>query len=465
MAQVSVAAIEPDSDVIYIRDKIGTLRVTTLLNLGDSPIATLTISPDLVPSLATTTLTNAKGHPAITQIWTVMPLSHIATPPPSTETGSNEVPIATISRPPVPPETYTMVYYIGPGQYFIGMFLPTIITNLIAMFVRIISTNANYFQPWHSLTHRMPGGWRSIFRSVRSVSSREANTAKNCAWVLSASPHVSGASIVILALMAFTLVLLLGTLRKCICTLASLSLSKEVQQLVVGTETPLRNQRRDLLTQNFELRQFQLTTRKTEYGIVTLDEPNEVQVVPPANKPKTGASSKRQPSTKPFTLGYLRKLFLLFMARGVLVLVLYYSQTLSDTAFKRFINSNSFGVRFLITSLGIVICFLWSSLLILLASRLQSAFWPLISIWISVGILSFTIIVIVTSFFIKWPYITAHPRSIAGAIYYISDSPMLERFDGLSILKRKERDQRVMKLDLLVRMGINTSDRKGCMPL
>ncbi len=87
------------------------------------------------------------------------------------------------------------------------------------------------------------------------------------------------------------------------------------------------------------------------------------------------------------------------------------------------------------------------------------------------------IIVIVASFFIKWPYMTADSRSIAGAIYYISDSPILERFDGLSILKRKERDQRVMKLDLLyefkersnysgrVRMGINTSDRKDFMLL
>lgn len=423
MAQVSVAAFEPDGDIIYNGDKIGTLRVTTLLNSGGSPIVTLTISPDLVPTLAITTLTDAEGHPTATQLSTIMVTVSL-----STETSSNEVPTATISTPPVPPETYTIVYCIGPRQYFIGMFLLTIITSLIAIFVRIISTNANYFQPWHSFTYLhgasgydslflQPGGWRFIFRSVRSVSSgevvpflanlllilsavliplsaeaisldlrggcvNEANTAKNCAWVRSASPHASGASIVILVLMAFTLLLLLGILRKwhlgvytnprSICTLASLSLNKEVQQLVAETETPLRDQRRDLLGRKiFKLRHFQQTNGKTEYGIIMLDEPNEVQsrrahgsdnrVVPPANKPKTGASSKRQPSAKPFTLGYPRRLSLLFMICGVLVLVLYYSQTSGDTLFERFIDSDSFGVRFLFTSFGVVISFLRSS--------------------------------------------------------------------------------------------------------
>ncbi|KAF2971841.1 hypothetical protein GQX73_g1757 [Xylaria multiplex] len=422
MAQISVATIEPDGDIVYIGDKIGTLRVTTFLNSGDSPIATLTISPDLIPSLTTTILTGAEGHPTATQIWTVM-----VTSSPSTEI-SNEVPTATISTPPVPPETYTIVYYIGPGQYFIGMFLPITITSLIAIFVRIISTNVNYFQPWHSLTHHhgasdrdslflQPSGWRSIFRSLRSLSSgevvpflanlllilsavliplsseaisldlrgecaNEVNTAKNCAWVLSASPFASGACIVILVLMAFKLVLLLVILRKwhlgvytnprSICALASLSLNKEVQQLVAGTEAPLRDQHHDLIGRKiFVLRHFQLAAGKTEYGIVALDEPNEVQsrhahgsdnrVIPLANRPSASASSKRQPSAKPFTLGYIRRLSLLFIISGVLVLVLYYSQNSSDTAFERFIDSDSFGLRFLFTSFGVVISFLWSS--------------------------------------------------------------------------------------------------------
>ncbi|KAI3329781.1 hypothetical protein F4824DRAFT_492712 [Ustulina deusta] len=433
----------------------------------------------------------------------------MVTPSPSTETGSNEVPTATISSPPVPPETYTIVYYIGPGQYFIGMFLPTIITSLIAIFVRIISTNANYFQPWHSFTYLhgassydslflQPGGWRSFFRSVRSVSSgevvpflanlllilsavliplsaeaisldlrggcvNEANTAKNCAWVLSASPHASGASVVILVLMAFTLVLLLGILRKwhlgvytnprSICTLASLSLNKEVQQLVAKTETPLRNQRRDLLERKFfKLRHFQQTNGKTEYGIIMLDEPNEIKsrhahgsdnrVVPPANKPKTGTSSKKQPSTKPFTLGYLQRLSLLFIICGVLVL--------------RFINSDSFGVQFLFTSFSVIISFLWSSFFdsnkssanrsILLAPPTN----PFSGLWYAARarcpyLADICLASVFSKFlgiFLSNLYITADPKSIARVIYYISDSPMLERFDRLSILKRKKEIRR-----------------------
>ncbi|KAI0439482.1 hypothetical protein F4803DRAFT_554013 [Xylaria telfairii] len=599
-SQASVVPIEPEGYIIYyIGDKISTLIATTSVNSGNPPIATLTISPDLVPSLGKGTKTDTKGHPTGTQIWTTMVM-----PSPSMEIGSNGVPTATILSTPDPPETYTIVYYIGPGQYFIGMFLPTITTSLIAIFVRIISINVEYFQPWHSLARRhgafgrdslffQPGDWRSIFRSVRSVSSGEvvpflanlllvlsavliplsaeaisldlrggcankANTAKNCAWVLSTSSYASGASIVILVLLTFTLALLLGILRKwhlgvytdprSICTLASLSLNKEVQQLVARTETSFRDP--SLLgCQNFELGYFQLKTGKTEYGIITPDEPNEVRqahgsdkmVVPPANKSKTGASSKGQPSTKPFTLSYPLRLSLILMTSGVLVLVLYYSQTSFDTAFERFMDSDSFGVRFLFTSFGVAISFLWSSFFNsvaaispyeLLASRPQSANRSIllapptnpfsglqyaartrrpylvavclgsvfseflgiflsnipfqvtqtflvyqISIWMSVGILSFMVIIIVASFFIKWPYMIVDPRSIAGAIYYISDSPMLERFDGLSILKRKERDEIVMKLDLLyefkeksnhsdrVRMGINTSNRKGSIPL
>jgi hypothetical protein len=99
-----------------------------------------------------------------------------------------------------------------------------------------------------------------------------------------------------------------------------------------------------------------------------------------------------------------------------------------------------------------------------------------ISIWTAVGILSFMVLVIFISFFIKWPYMPVNPSTIAGAMYYLCDSPMLDKFEGLSTLKRKERDHKVKELTLLyefsetkgtpgrVGMGVNTFDRNGLIP-
>jgi hypothetical protein len=72
-----------------------------------------------------------------------------------------------------------------------------------------------------------------------------------------------------------------------------------------------------------------------------------------------------------------------------------------------------------------------------------------ISLWTAVGILSFMVLVILGSFFVKWPSMPVDPSTIAGAMYYISDLSTLDRFEELSMLKRMERDNRVRKMGLL----------------
>lgn len=63
----------------------------------------------------------------------------------------------------------------------------------------------------------------------------------------------------------------------------------------------------------------------------------------------------------PFMLGYTgRLLFLAFLA-GLLALILYYNNTGDDTAFERFMDSQSFGTIFLFTSVGTILSQFWSS--------------------------------------------------------------------------------------------------------
>jgi hypothetical protein len=58
--------------------------------------------------------------------------------------------------------------------------------------------------------------------------------------------------------------------------------------------------------------------------------------------------------------------------------------------------------------------------------------------WIVVSILAFMILVLLWSFFIKWPYLPADPSTIAGNMYYVCDSAVLKDFEGLSEMKEKE---------------------------
>lgn len=422
--QVSVFATKAGGGFGRVEDKIITLGVTTLTDAMGSPVATLTMLPNPVPSLATITLTDVGGRPTATQVWTVL-----ITPSLSVETDSRGNPTATITSYPIPPTTHTVVYYISPGQYFVGKFLPTAIASFIAILVRTLSTNAKIFQPWHALTHDrgafgrdsiclQTGGWQSIVMSVRSLSSGEAvvflanilllssavlvpisaeaialdlrgngckkgaSTAKGCAWVLSASAPASKATIALLVLMSVTVILLIVLLRmwrlgvytnpRSICTIASLLLNQEARQLVAGTKMSLSEQDKNFVKDsNFKLGHFQHINGRREYGIIALDDLNGAEfrdqhksrseTVPVNSRLENNGPSKSQHYVPFFMLRCLGRLVLLFTVCSVLVLVLYYSQTGGDTAFERFLDSDSFGVRFLFTSFGVVISFFWSS--------------------------------------------------------------------------------------------------------
>ncbi|KAI0539354.1 hypothetical protein GGR58DRAFT_524655 [Xylaria digitata] len=316
--------------------RIGTRTVTILDTSTTVEIVTITVTPSLSAE------TGSLGNPTTTAIGYLSPSVH------------------------------TAVYIIDGGHYFMGAFLPTLVASILAVAVAILDTNAKSFQSWHALTHERgasgrdslcleTSGWSSpvmglcslvsgqaviFLTSLLSLSSAVlipvsanavtldlrgdgcevgASSASNCVYVLSVSPIGSRASIGILAIVSLAtmfLVIMVGRWRLGVytnpwsmCALASLAVNSNVRQLILDatTGTDMKQAKSRLEHQEFKLDYFH--SDKSTWS----------------------------------------------MGSGTLILVLYYAQTGGDTAFERFIDSDSFGVRILFSSLGVIINLFWSS--------------------------------------------------------------------------------------------------------
>lgn len=71
----------------------------------------------------------------------------------------------------------------------------------------------------------------------------------------------------------------------------------------------------------------------------------------------------------------------------------------------------------------------------------------------SIAILGFMILVVAGSFLIKWPHMPVDPRTIAGALFYVCDSWMLESLEGLASADKEERDQALKRMSLQYSFG------------
>ncbi|KAI1294489.1 hypothetical protein F5Y03DRAFT_314772 [Xylaria venustula] len=549
-----------------------TLGATTITDTNGSPVTTSTRAVPSFSSLQTSTLTDSTGHVTATQVVTV-----VATPSTTVKTDSAGNPTATILTYPIVPDSsaHTSVYSIDGGHYFMGTFLPTLIASIIGIAVRILETNALSFQPWHALTHErgasgrdslclQTGGWRSWAMGLRSLLGGQAvvflasllslssallvpvsagaitldlrgdgckyggSSASNCAYVLSVAPTVSKATIGILAAMSLTTIFLIVMIARwrlgvysnpwSMCTLASLSAHPDVRRLVLDAAHS-KQARTQLKNQDFKLDYFRGAKGQLEYGIVALDRfrgtglSSIYEKVPLTGNNEDNDVSGRRHGPPFFMLGIIGRLCSLFLLSGVLVLVLYYANTGGDTAFENFIDSDSFGVQFLFTGLGVLISLFWFSFFgavavmnsyqvlaespreagqsILLAPptnafsglwhavRTRRVFFGVVSLasilseslgiflgnvrfqvtqtlfifqlctWTAVGIMSFMVLILLASFFIKWPDMPVEPSTIAGALYYVCDTSVVDRFEGLSTLDKKERDRAVTNMALL----------------
>ncbi|GAB1319462.1 hypothetical protein MFIFM68171_09672 [Madurella fahalii] len=216
-------------------------------------------------------------------------------------------------------------------------------------------------------------------------------------------------------------------------------------------------------------------------------------------------------------LSYTGRIAFLLSLTGIMVLILYYNNTGGDTAFERFMSTQNFGVRSLFTLVGVSVTFFWSSffsslavlspyqllsyspqppqrsitltpplnafsgvwsavkrrhlfLAIVAFTAILSEFMPIllsnvpfrvtqtwiasrVCNWLAVGILSIMWLVVAGSFFVSWPHMPVDPSTIAGAIYYVCDSWMLWGMEGLSTLRKEERDRKVADLGLKYEFG------------
>lgn len=319
--------------VVPVTPTYVTAVVTTLTDSRGVPTYTATSTPSAFSTEQTMVLTNSLGQPTATQVTSVL-----ATPVVTILTDRSGVPTATVTSYPIKPTPTAVVtaIYISNGQYFIGFFLPTLLSILMAIPIRILDLNAKLFQPWHELTHahgatgreslcRETRGWPSVVTSVRSLFggqvlvflttillicsallvplSAEAVTfrlqgstgiscasgamsGRGCAFVLSVFSRPARAALGLLAFMAVTLLFTVGVLIRwqtgvatnpwSIAGVAGLARSRELRHLFASVPSNARNPGRilkeTLEDRRFELGWFSNDRGAPEYGIVLYDE-------------------------------------------------------------------------------------------------------------------------------------------------------------------------------------------------
>ncbi|KAI2616253.1 hypothetical protein GGR54DRAFT_649523 [Hypoxylon sp. NC1633] len=617
---VTVSEAAPQTPTV-VTPTFVTPEVTVLTDSEGVATTTSTNIPEPVSTPLTTTLTDSQGKPTATQETHVL-----VTPSITVQTDLNGQPTATATfYPVVPPDpnpksdndddndnsdgnVVVKEYTLSYGQYFIGMFLPTLLAIIIAIPVRILDLNAKILQPWHELTDERgsPGraslcldtsGWQSVVASWRSLLGGQAlvfltsalalaaallipvsaeavafdlrgvgcvqggGSGRNCAYVLSVFDQAAKATLALLAVMGVAVVMIIVVLVRwesgvstnpwSICGTASLALNSDVRRLFTSLPAGVDAGRmpKGLLESVLEERWFRLgyfygPNGTVEYGIMLGDGNGggyTGQVGGEVKEPQDhhAAPTKAKHHLPFLMLGWVGRSVLLFVLCSLLSLILYYNNTGGDTPFERFMDSESFGVRFLFTGVGVIISFFWASFFssiavlspyqllssspqharrsILLAppTNAFSGLWSsmrrrhfflgvvaLISIlsefltiflsnipfrvtqtflahqvctWAAVGILCVMVLVVVGSFFVMWPHMPVDPSTIAGAMYYVCDSWMLSRLEGLSTSRRRDRDWLVNEMGLryefgeirgasgIVRIGVDASSSSGAL--
>ncbi|CAN8098525.1 unnamed protein product [Discula destructiva] len=244
-----------------------------------------------------------------------------------------------------------------------------------------------------------------------------------------------------------------------------------------------------------------------DYGVTVVG--NVVKTVPKDRESRVKGSfapiGLKKPQHPFLLLTWWARCVMLFIFAAITVILVYYENTSGETGFEMFMDSQSFGVKFFFTALGVILGYsmetvfrcvavmspyvklsqaarhsgqsilcspptnafygMWSayrqrhlylgflSFTTLLAelclpvtlshvpfSAVETYMTQFVSTYLSVAILGLMMISILASFFIKWPHMPVDPRTIAGAMYYVCDSWMLGALEGMSTLRKEDRD-------------------------
>ncbi|KAB5557841.1 hypothetical protein GE09DRAFT_88575 [Coniochaeta sp. 2T2.1] len=223
------------------------------------------------------------------------------------------------------------------------------------------------------------------------------------------------------------------------------------------------------------------------------------------------------PAVPLYLLTLQGRIFLLLCFTAVLVLLLGYENSWGTSNFERFMNDQGFGVRFLFTALGVALGFSMSAFFrsvavlspylmmsqralpaqtcilvspasntfsgvysafrqrhlylgVVAATSLLADFLPVTlshvpfsvletheaqytCAYLSIAILVMMILVVAGSLAVRWPHMPADPRTIAGALYYLCDSGILDSFSGLAAAEPRDRNWMVKSMCVQYRFG------------
>ncbi|KAM0431072.1 hypothetical protein ACHAPT_005710 [Fusarium lateritium] len=464
-------------------------------------------------------------------------------------------------------KTVVTVYGLDAGKYFVGKFLPAMLAVMLSIPARVIDLNAQQYQPFYAL-NRPNGalgpqsmnlhfsGWTGFLQpfnvlaqghpvpfismlivwcsallaptAVEAIGFKmhgqcRINAYEGCAPALGVSPQPTH---ILLALLAFTIVLLcclLFFLRNwdtglyanpwSVAGIASLASNRDIRP----KQASERKIAKEMAEKRYGFGLFENRMGQTEYGIVLYDDAGEhlhdEGAASDSNSldSHTAVGAKKRRRNPFMVLGLAWRLVFLVFLLGLMTFLLYYHLTLDRlSSFRAFMNSQTFGVRFLFAAFGVIISFTWTaffnsiamimpyhvmsrgpqtasdSVLLTRPTNGVSGFWsatkhgqlfpaivalmnilsefmPIllsnipyslsqvriahdICTMLSVGILSAMALTIIFSFVVRWPDMPVDPRSVAGAMYYVSESVLVDHFSGMASMDNKERERRIREL-------------------
>ncbi|KAL8393268.1 hypothetical protein RB595_003161 [Gaeumannomyces hyphopodioides] len=459
---------------------------------------------------------------------------------------------------------------IGEAQYFAGVFLPLLVCLVLAAGLRIIDNQAKLFQPFFALSsphgasgaesltlqYVGPVGWikpivmgqpipllsQSILLlsslmvplsaealGVRLHGSCGLASPSGCTARLGVSPAPAYALIAVLAIAIVLLAVLAVMLHRArtglsanpwsVAGIASLAANPEIRVLEgdEATMTAAMTTR----GRRYGFGHYEGFNLEDEYGIVLLEDPDRdsgrLLLQPGSDQEGDRASFQLGGAVpEPAAARFLaltvtwRVVFAAFLS-GIFALVLYYHLTLDrQSEFKAFMDSHSFGVRFLLALAGVVVTFFWLALFSsvtcmapfkamarrpqppersVLVSRTSNGFYGLyraarqrepytflvalmaclaealpvvlsnvpykstqtlashvVCARVSLAVLAAMLAVLLASFLLDWPALPADPRSVGGLMYYVTDSYFVGDLQGVSTLDGKARSRRVREL-------------------
>lgn len=341
----------------------------------------------------------------------------LAEPSTTVVTNENGIPTATQTLYPSAPEPRTLVFSLEAHHYFIGFFMPTLLAVLLAIPIRTLNLTAQMYYPFHELTHPagvsakralllQTGGADGAKAALRSLFSGEPllaltslllacsalliplsseavalklydvdgtctpTSVRGCIMTLSVFAIPARAVVALLAFMAVLVVCVMLSLRRwvsgvsgnpwSIAGIAALCGSGGLRSLIATLPAGAKDKKMQaaLAGRRFRLGYFP-RDGGLEYGVLV----DDLGVPRPSPFPNNLAQKGKPGKKVPFFMLSIagRLLFVLFIA-ALLAVILYYNNTGGDTAFERFMNQQTFGVRFLFTSVGVIITFAWASL-------------------------------------------------------------------------------------------------------